>query len=176
MSVCLCVALVFDDGGVSRYIIDRKSSFHAPFDHLPRIIINPPQLRPSKHPTYICHRQRRRDASITHSTATQPTTTPRHPGDEVIEWNGQSLHDRSADDVADIIAESRHEPQVEVIVSRVITSNRRTQSSRRQSQSPIQSHHHTFAGISPTINVFVCFRSFEYFVMSYFVPIYKFSI
>jgi hypothetical protein len=40
------------------------------------------------------------------------------PGDEVIEWNGRSLQSKSYDEVHDIIAESRQEEQVELIVSR----------------------------------------------------------
>ncbi|XP_046425503.1 regulating synaptic membrane exocytosis protein 2 isoform X4 [Neodiprion fabricii] len=40
------------------------------------------------------------------------------PGDEVIEWNGRSLQAKSYQEVYDIIAESRQEPQVELIVSR----------------------------------------------------------
>ncbi|XP_012284528.2 regulating synaptic membrane exocytosis protein 2 [Orussus abietinus] len=40
------------------------------------------------------------------------------PGDEVIEWNGRSLQGKSFQEVCDIIAESRQEPQVELIVSR----------------------------------------------------------
>lgn len=63
-------------------------------------------------------------------------------GDEVIEWNGRPLHGKSCQDVSDIIAESRQEPQVELIVSRIIAANRRAaQASWRQSHSPIRSHH-----------------------------------
>ena len=40
------------------------------------------------------------------------------PGDEVIEWNGRSLQSKSYEEVHDIIAESRQEEQVELIVSR----------------------------------------------------------
>ncbi|XP_076548355.1 rab3 interacting molecule isoform X1 [Osmia lignaria lignaria] len=40
------------------------------------------------------------------------------PGDEVIKWNGRSLQGKSFREVCDIIAESRQEPQVELIVSR----------------------------------------------------------
>lgn len=58
-------------------------------------------------------------------------------GDEVIEWNGQSLYNRSAQEVHDIIAESKHDLQVELIVSRVIAASRRAaQVSWRQSHSP----------------------------------------
>ncbi|XP_044572832.1 regulating synaptic membrane exocytosis protein 2 isoform X6 [Drosophila ananassae] len=42
------------------------------------------------------------------------------PGDEIIEWNGRSLHNKSADEVYDIIDESRLDAQVELIVSRPI--------------------------------------------------------
>ena len=40
------------------------------------------------------------------------------PGDEVLEWNGRSLQSKSYEEVHDIIAESRQEEQVELIVSR----------------------------------------------------------
>ncbi|CAD1476292.1 unnamed protein product, partial [Heterotrigona itama] len=44
------------------------------------------------------------------------------PGDEVIKWNGRSLQGKSFCDVYDIIAESRQEPQVELVVSRNLSS------------------------------------------------------
>ncbi|KAH8343727.1 hypothetical protein KR059_006462 [Drosophila kikkawai] len=44
------------------------------------------------------------------------------PGDEIIEWNGRGLHNKSADEVYDIIDESRLDAQVELIVSRAIGS------------------------------------------------------
>lgn len=40
------------------------------------------------------------------------------PGDEIIEWNGRSLHNKSADEVYDIIDESRLDAQVELVVCR----------------------------------------------------------
>ncbi len=40
------------------------------------------------------------------------------PGDEVLEWNGHSFVDRTYEEVHAIISESRHEPQVELRVSR----------------------------------------------------------
>lgn len=39
-------------------------------------------------------------------------------GDEVIEWNGRSLKDATFEEVYDIIFESKHEPQVELVVQR----------------------------------------------------------
>lgn len=39
-------------------------------------------------------------------------------GDEIIEWNGRSLHNKSAEEVYDIIDESRLDAQVELIVCR----------------------------------------------------------
>ena len=39
-------------------------------------------------------------------------------GDEVLEWNGRSLQGKTYEEVYDIIAESKQEPQVELIVSR----------------------------------------------------------
>lgn len=44
-------------------------------------------------------------------------------GDEVIEWNGHCLQGKSAQDVSNIIAESRDEAQVELIVSRHLAGN-----------------------------------------------------
>ena len=46
------------------------------------------------------------------------------PGDEVLEWNGRSLQDKSYEEVHEIIAESRQEEQVELIVSRQNISRR----------------------------------------------------
>ena len=40
-------------------------------------------------------------------------------GDEVVEWNGRSLQGKTYEEVYDIIAESKQEPQVELIVSRL---------------------------------------------------------
>ncbi|XP_037082071.1 regulating synaptic membrane exocytosis protein 2-like [Pollicipes pollicipes] len=56
------------------------------------------------------------------------------PGDEVIEWNGRSLQGKTFEEVYDIIAESRQEPQVELIVYRSLADGGR----RR----------HTHAGVS----------------------------
>ncbi|KFM78510.1 Regulating synaptic membrane exocytosis protein 2, partial [Stegodyphus mimosarum] len=42
------------------------------------------------------------------------------PGDEVLEWNGRSLQNKTYEEVYDIIAESRQEPQIELIVTRPI--------------------------------------------------------
>ena len=41
-------------------------------------------------------------------------------GDEVLEWNGRCLRDKTYEEVYDIIAESKQEPQVELMVSRPI--------------------------------------------------------
>ena len=43
------------------------------------------------------------------------------PGDEVLEWNGRSLQDKSYEEVHEIITESRQDDQVELIVSRQMT-------------------------------------------------------
>lgn len=40
------------------------------------------------------------------------------PGDEVLEWNGRSLEGSTFEEAYDIMAESRQEPQVELIVCR----------------------------------------------------------
>jgi len=54
-------------------------------------------------------------------THIHPTIIHR-PGDEILEWNGRGLHNKSADEVYDIIDESRLDAQVELIVSRAIGS------------------------------------------------------
>lgn len=59
-------------------------------------------------------------------------------GDEIIEWNGRSLHGRSAQEVNDIVTDLRNDAhQVELIVSRpvVLGSNRRGSGSNQQSSS-----------------------------------------
>jgi hypothetical protein len=43
-------------------------------------------------------------------------------GDEVLEWNGRTLSHKSYDEVHDVIAESRHDSQVELRVSRMLTT------------------------------------------------------
>ncbi len=64
-------------------------------------------------------------------------------GDEVIEWNGRPLHGLTSDDVYDIVADSRQESQVELIVSRLIaaTNRRAVQSSWIHSHSPTRLYH-----------------------------------
>ena len=59
-------------------------------------------------------------------------------GDEVLEWNGRALSGKSFEEVYDIIAESRHEAQVELIVCRQLTDTGRHQPARR----------HTHAGLA----------------------------
>ncbi|KAJ6635288.1 Regulating synaptic membrane exocytosis protein 2, partial [Pseudolycoriella hygida] len=65
------------------------------------------------------------------------------PGDEVIEWNGRPLHGLSSDDVHNIVADSRQESQVELILSRLIaaTNRRAVQSSWIHSHSPTRFYH-----------------------------------
>ncbi|XP_057663298.1 regulating synaptic membrane exocytosis protein 2 isoform X2 [Diorhabda carinulata] len=55
------------------------------------------------------------------------------PGDEVIEWNGRSLQGKTFNEVAEIIAESRQEANVELIVSRSMSSRKVAQANWRQS-------------------------------------------
>ncbi|CAH1368306.1 unnamed protein product [Tenebrio molitor] len=55
------------------------------------------------------------------------------PGDEVIEWNGRLLQGKTYQEVADIIAESKQEANVELIVSRSMGSRRAAQATWRQS-------------------------------------------
>ncbi|XP_039295494.1 regulating synaptic membrane exocytosis protein 2 isoform X2 [Nilaparvata lugens] len=57
-------------------------------------------------------------------------------GDEVIEWNGRSLQGKSYQEVCDIIAESKQEPQVELIVSRPIGVKRTSGGAHTWRQSP----------------------------------------
>ncbi|XP_021001074.1 regulating synaptic membrane exocytosis protein 2 isoform X2 [Parasteatoda tepidariorum] len=54
-------------------------------------------------------------------------------GDEVLEWNGRNLQNKSYEEVFEIIAESRQEPQIELIVNRPMRDLRidRDQSLRR---------------------------------------------
>ncbi|XP_050294946.1 regulating synaptic membrane exocytosis protein 2 isoform X2 [Anthonomus grandis grandis] len=54
------------------------------------------------------------------------------PGDEVIEWNGRVLQGKSYQEVADIIAESKQEANVELIVSRPMVNRRIAKATWRQ--------------------------------------------
>ncbi|CAG4925416.1 unnamed protein product [Colias eurytheme] len=45
-------------------------------------------------------------------------------GDEVLQWNGVPLQGRSADDVAAVVANSKHDTHVELVVSRPLASAR----------------------------------------------------
>lgn len=49
----------------------------------------------------------------------------------MIEWNGRSLQGKSYQEVADIIAESRQEAHVELIVSRSMGSKKAAQATWR---------------------------------------------
>ena len=61
------------------------------------------------------------------------------PGDEVLEWNGRSLQNKSYEEVHDIIAESRQEEQVELIVSRpIIDTSHSYQVDYRMSRQPFK--------------------------------------
>ncbi|XP_063224160.1 regulating synaptic membrane exocytosis protein 2 [Bacillus rossius redtenbacheri] len=69
------------------------------------------------------------------------------PGDEVIEWNGRSLQGKSFQEVYDIIAESKQEPQVELIVSRSLAGRRPAQTPWRHSHtSPTPVHKDVYDG------------------------------
>lgn len=66
-------------------------------------------------------------------------TPTQYEGDEVIEWNGRSMQGKSAQEVYELIEESRHESQIELIVSRPLSVNRKAaQTSWRQSHSPVR--------------------------------------
>uniref|UniRef100_A0A3B4T2S6 PDZ domain-containing protein n=1 Tax=Seriola dumerili TaxID=41447 RepID=A0A3B4T2S6_SERDU len=55
------------------------------------------------------------------------------PGDQVLEWNGRALQGASFNEVYNIILESKPEPQVELVVSRLIGDvSRTTESSHVQ--------------------------------------------
>lgn len=57
-----------------------------------------------------------------------------YPGDEVVEWNGRSLHGRSAQEVNDIVTDIRNDFQsIELIISRPATSCSSSRSSNRRS-------------------------------------------
>lgn len=45
-------------------------------------------------------------------------------GDEVLQWNGVQLQGRSADEVASVIADSKHDSHVELVVSRPLAASR----------------------------------------------------
>ncbi|RXG71075.1 Regulating synaptic membrane exocytosis protein 2 [Armadillidium vulgare] len=68
--------------------------------------------------------------------------------DEVLEWNGRSLQGKTYEEVYDIIAESRHEPQVELIVSRQLSDVGR-QPGRRHTHSGIGSRTLPEPGVDP---------------------------
>ncbi|XP_047533933.1 regulating synaptic membrane exocytosis protein 2 isoform X2 [Vanessa atalanta] len=51
-------------------------------------------------------------------------------GDEVLQWNGYALQGRTADEVATIVANSKHDSHVELVVSRSLAPNRTVQSWR----------------------------------------------
>lgn len=51
----------------------------------------------------------------------------------MIEWNGRPLQGIGYQEVADIIAESKHEPDIELIVSRAMGSKRSAQSTWKES-------------------------------------------
>lgn len=56
-------------------------------------------------------------------------------GDEIIEWNGRSLHGRSAQEVHDIVTDIRNDShQVELIVSRPINGGPQQQRKAIQQQ------------------------------------------
>lgn len=88
-------------------------------------------------------------------------------GDEVIEWNGRSLQGKSAQEVFDVIEESRHESQIELIVSRPLSVNRKAaQTSWRQSHSPIrQSRQYIQKGRNQIMNNFLILKMCEIFLM-----------
>lgn len=61
---------------------------------------------------------------VSRRACARPCRQPFCIGDEVVQWNGERLCDLSAQAVSELIANSRHEPQLEVVVSRSIQSHR----------------------------------------------------
>uniref|UniRef100_T1ITJ4 Regulating synaptic membrane exocytosis protein 2 n=1 Tax=Strigamia maritima TaxID=126957 RepID=T1ITJ4_STRMM len=67
-------------------------------------------------------------------------------GDEIVEWNGRSLRHKTVEQVADIIAESKQEPQVELMVLRSIRDvNRGERDVPHESHAPAQGTRSTLA-------------------------------
>ncbi|XP_049305697.1 uncharacterized protein LOC105230845 isoform X1 [Bactrocera dorsalis] len=54
------------------------------------------------------------------------------PGDEIIEWNGRVLRNKCADEVYQIIDESRLDAQVELVVSRTLPANAGENNAKRK--------------------------------------------
>ncbi|CAG9783069.1 unnamed protein product [Diatraea saccharalis] len=52
-------------------------------------------------------------------------------GDEVLQWNGVPLQGRSAEEVAAVVADSKHDSHVELVVSRPLAASRPTAQSWR---------------------------------------------
>ncbi|XP_056256259.1 regulating synaptic membrane exocytosis protein 2-like isoform X9 [Seriola aureovittata] len=74
------------------------------------------------------------------------------PGDQVLEWNGRALQGASFNEVYNIILESKPEPQVELVVSRLIGDvSRTTESSHVQLDSSSSSFDSQKVG--PSISV-----------------------
>lgn len=46
------------------------------------------------------------------------------PGDEVLQWNGVPLQGRGAEDTAAVVADSKHDSHVELVVSRPVVAAR----------------------------------------------------
>ncbi|VDP98458.1 unnamed protein product [Trichobilharzia regenti] len=67
-------------------------------------------------------RSRRLCAFVTQIKPGSPADVVGHlrPGDEILEWNGQSLRGLSADEVSQIIYQSKDEIQVELVAQREI--------------------------------------------------------
>lgn len=45
-------------------------------------------------------------------------------GDEVLQWNGVPLQGRSTEEVAAVVADSKHDSHVELVVSRPLAASR----------------------------------------------------
>nr|CAD7427362.1 unnamed protein product [Timema monikensis] len=104
------------------------------------------QLAPSRH-----HHQQSFSSSEDELRSTPECTSceehDSEKGDEVIEWNGRSLQGKSFQEVYDIIAESKQEPQVELIVSRSMGNRRTAQAHWRHTQSsPTPTHKDVYEG------------------------------
>ena len=56
------------------------------------------------------------------------------PGDEIVEWNRYLLQNKSYQEVYDIISSTKHEPQIELLVSRLLDNRTITSQSWKQSR------------------------------------------
>lgn len=93
----------------------RLNSTHVPFDFITMVF----------------------ESSSSSSSSSDSLVLGRELGDEIIEWNGRSLHGRSAQEVHEIVTDIGNDfHQIELIVSRLLVAPRgeRTSSQQRSIQ------------------------------------------